>query len=308
MNKMTYITITIIFSILALTVFAQSKGAAVMTGSAQYDFIIADVDAHEVVRYSKKGERQWVYSEVRAIDVWPLPKDEVLIAYLPSPKTSDKGGVRIVNKEKKIVMDFQIDDEVMSCLLLPNGNILFTETKAGKLTEIDFTGKIIRSFDVKSKGMGHKTVRFIRMTPENTILAAECYSHVVREYSLEGQFMREFNLNMAYCAYRLKNGNTLISGYNPPQIAEIDPKGEVTWELSPSDLPDDLGLVNLCEVHRLPNGNTLVSNCVRESGTNKTVLLEITPDKKLVWQLQDSNHIKGITAVKPIWSERVYKN
>ncbi len=300
---MKQLRLTIFLSIFAITGFAQSNKSKVMIGSAQYDFIIADVDAHEVVKYSKNGERQWVYPDVRAIDVWLLPNNEVLIAYHPSKNTSDQGGVRIVNKEKEIVMDHQIDDEVMSCLLLPNGNILFTETHAGKLTELTRTGKIIRSFDVLAKGMGHKTVRFIRMTPENTILAAECYSHVLREYTLEGKFIREFVLNMAYCATRLENGNTLISGYNPPQIVEVDSKGERVWELSPKDLPKLRGLKNFCEAHRLPNGNTLVTNSIREFGKNNTVIFEVTPDKNVVWQLQDSERIKGITAVKPIWSE-----
>ena len=274
-----------------------------MSAPATYDFIIADVDAYDVVRYSKTGVRQWVYSEVRAIDVWLLSNDEVLIAYLPSELTANKGGVRIVNQKKEIIMDHQIDDEVMSCCLLPNGNILFTETKAGKLTEISREGELIRSFDVLAKGMGHKTVRFIRLTSENTILAAECYSHIVREYSLEGKFIRDFDLTMAYCAYRLENGNTLISGYNPPKIIEVNPKGKVVWELKPKDLLKLKGITNFCEAHRLPNGNTLITNSIREFGKNNSVLFEVTPDKEIVWQLRDSERIKGITAVKPIWKE-----
>ena len=225
---MKHIYIAVITIIMIGTCFAQEKTKEIMIGSAEYDFIIADIDSQEVVRYTKEGKREWVYSGVKPIDVWPLPNDEVLIAYLPSNKTKNKGGIRIVNKEKKIVMDHQINDEVMSCLLLPNGNILFTENKAGKLTELDRKGKIIRSFDVKAKGLGHKTVRYIRLSPDNTILAAECYSHVIREYSLEGKFIREFKLNMAFCAQRLKNGNTVISGYKPPRLIEVNEKGSVS--------------------------------------------------------------------------------
>lgn len=300
---MKHIATAFIAAILAGACFAQDGGEKVMVGTAGCGFIIADVDAHEVARYSSAGERKWVYSGVRAIDAWGLPKGEVLIAYLPSKKTANKGGVRIVDERKQTVMDHQVNDEVMSCLLLPNGNILFTENKAGKLTELDRDGNVIRSFDLKAKGMGHRTVRLIRMTPEKTILAAECYSHFLREYSLDGQFIREFKLKMAYCGYRLRNGNTLISGYTPPRVIEVDPKGKVVWELSPKDLPGELGIAHFCEVHRLPNGNTLVSNCIRRSGGNKTVLFEVTPDKKLVWQLRDSKRIKGLTAVKPIRRE-----
>jgi len=269
---------------------------------ADYDFVVADVDAHEVVRYARDGTRTWVYTEVRAIDAWPLPGGEMLMAYLPSERTSGQGGVRIVGRDKRTVMDHPVDDEVMSCLLLPNGNILFTECQAGRLTELDRTGKVLRSFDVKAKGRGHQTVRFIRLTPEHTILAAECYSHVLREYSLEGRFIREFELQMAYCGYRLDNGNTLISGYQPPRIVELDPEQRVVWELSGKDLPADMGLVNFCEVHRLPNGNTLVSNCIRSNVPDQAVLFEVSPDKNVVWQFRDSMRIKGVTAVKPSWN------
>ena len=300
---MKHLTIAAIIALVAGTCFTKDEGPAVMLGSAGYDFITADNSACEVVKYSGKGERTWIYPGVKAIDVWPLPKDEVLIAYLPSDKTSGKGGVRIVDKDKKIVMDHQVDDEVMSCMVLPNGNILFTENKAGKLTELDRKGKMIRSFDVKAKGMGHKTVRFIRLTSENTILAAECYSHVVREYSIEGRLIREFKHKMSFSAYRLANGNTLISGYTPPHIVELNPKGDVVWELSAKDLPGDMGFAHFCEVNRLPNGNTLVAARLRKTQENKTVVFEITPDKKLVWQLRDSTRLKGLLAVKPIWKK-----
>lgn len=44
--------------------------------------------------------------------------------------------------------------------------------------------RLIRSFDVQAKGMDRKTVRFILITPENTIWATKCYSLIVREFSL----------------------------------------------------------------------------------------------------------------------------
>lgn len=303
-NKFIKMKTSILFLLIlfiSINLQAKKKGKRIMSSPATYDFIIADVDAYEVVRYSKYGERLWVYSDVRAIDVWMLSNDDVLIAYLPSELTANKGGVRIVNSEMETVMDYQIDDEVMSCCILPNGNILFTETKAGKLSELSREGELIRSFDIIAKGMGHKTVRFIRLTPDNTILAAECYSHIVREYSLVGKFIRDFDLTMAYSAYRLENGNTLISGYHPPKVIEVNSDGETVWELLPKDLPETKGIKNFCEAQRLPNGNTLITNSIREFGKNNTVLFEITPDKKIVWQLRDSKRIKGITAVKPIF-------
>ncbi len=81
---------------------------------------------------------------------------------------------------------------------------------------------------------------------------------------------------------------------------EVDADQKTVWELTAKDLPEDMGVVNFCEVHRLPNGNTLVSNCIRKNREQKAVLFEVTPEKRVVWQLRDSMRAKGVTAVKPL--------
>jgi hypothetical protein len=70
----------------------------------------------------------------------------------------------------------------------------------------------------------------------------------------------------------------------------VNPKGEVVWEIHKDDLPG-IPLHTVQEVSRLANGNTLINNWVGNVPTAEwsTVvqLIEVTPDKKLVWALRN---------------------
>ena len=266
-----------------------------------YPFIACDVDTYEVTKCNAAGEPVWVYSQVRPIDAWLMPDDSVLISYLPSPRTGNQGGVRLVSHAQQTIFDYSYKDEIMSCQPMPSGNILVNECGAGKITEIDRAGKALRSFEVKAKGMGHATARFIRLTPQNTVLVGECYSNKLREYDFTGKLLKEWDLPMAYSASRLANGNTLISGYKPAKLAEIDPEGKTVWSLTAADLPADLNIGSFCESTRLANGNTLVACASRSAKPGpRVVYLEVSPDKKVVWKLMEPSRTRETTALKPL--------
>ena len=295
----------LIAGLLALACFQSQDGAAAeaKTNSVKpgYAFIACDVDTSEITRFNEAGEAVWVYSEVKPIDAWPMPDRAVLVAYLPSPRTGDKGGVRLIGADKKTVFDYPYTDEIMSCQPLANGNILVNECDAGRIAEIDRQGHTIRSFDVLAKGMGHKTARLIRLTPQGTVLVGECYSHKLREYDLTGKVLKEWDLPMAYSASRLANGNTLISGYKPAQVVEVDPAGKSVWSLTAADLPAELNIGSFCESTRLASGNTLVACASRSSKPGpRVVYLEVAPDKHVVWKHMEASRSRETTALKPI--------
>jgi outer membrane protein assembly factor BamB len=276
---------------------------AAQTNAAQpgYPFISCDVDTYEITKFNASGEPVWTYSQVRPIDAWPMPDGSVLVSYLPSARTANKGGVRLIAGDKRTVFDHPYNDEIMSCQPMTNGNILINECGAGRITEIDRSGKIIRSFDVQAKGKGHQTARFIRLTPNNTVLVAECYSHKLREYDFTGKVLSEWNLQMAYSGTRLANGNTLISGYKPAQLVEVDPTGKTVWTLSAMDLSTDLNIGSFCESTRLSNGNTLIACASRSSKPGpRVVLLEVSPDKRVVWKQMEPSRARETTSLKPV--------
>jgi hypothetical protein len=289
------------FAALLFAVEVLSADSANAPARPGYAFIACDVDTYEVTRFNSAGEPVWLYSEVRPIDVWPMPDGAVLIAYLPSARTANKGGVRLVSADKKTIFDFPYNDEIMSCQPLTNGNILVNECGAGRITEINREGKEVRSFSVRAKGKGHQTARFIRSTPQDTVLVGECYSHKLREYRLDGTMLKEWDLTMAYSGSRLPNGNTLISGYKPAALIEVDTTGRTVWTLSAADLPPELNIGSFCESTRLANGNTLIACASRSSKPGpRVVYLEVSPGKKVVWNQMEPSLARETTAVKPI--------
>ena len=79
----------------------------------------------------------------------------------------------------------------------------------------------------------------------------------------------------------------MISGGESAYLREIDKSGKTVWELNKSDLPG-FPLENVREVSRLSNGNTLINNYAPDGEKSGAAqLIEVTPDKKVVWALRD---------------------
>jgi outer membrane protein assembly factor BamB len=136
----------------------------------------------------------------------------------------------------------------------------------------------------------HGQFRRVRMTPAGTFLAAHMDMNKVAEYDNTGKEIWSVAVPSPWAAVRLKNGNTLISS-NKGFIHEVTPDGKVVWEFTQKDVPD-IRLFSLQEADRLANGNTVISNWCPNGIKNpkdwpKSVqVLEVTPDKKLVWALR----------------------
>jgi hypothetical protein len=112
----------------------------------------------------------------------------------------------------------------------------------------------------------------------------------VVEYSADGKEIWSVAAHSAWAAVRLKNGNTLISGNQVGYVREVNSKGETVWEIDKNDLPG-IPLYTVQEVSRLANGNTLIDNWAGSlplaDWPNVVQLIEVTPDKKVVWALRD---------------------
>jgi hypothetical protein len=113
----------------------------------------------------------------------------------------------------------------------------------------------------------------------------------VVEYDLNGKEVWSVQAASAWAAVRLQNGNTLISGDAKGYVREVNPKGETVWEFTQTDVPD-IKIFNIQGANRLANGNTVICNWCSGGAKNfadwpTTVqVLEVTPDKKVVWALR----------------------
>jgi len=136
----------------------------------------------------------------------------------------------------------------------------------------------------------HGQFRHIRMTRAGTFLVAHMDLGKVVEYAPDGKVLWSVDAPSAWAAVRLANGNTLISGNANGYVREVDPRGETVWEIDKQDLPG-IPLFTVQEVSRLANGNTLINNwsggLPPEQVRTAVQLVEVTPDKKVVWALKD---------------------
>ena len=138
-------------------------------------------------------------------------------------------------------------------------------------------------------GSVHAQFRNVRMTRAGTYLLPYLDMGKVVEYDQNWkELWSATNAPSVWAAVRLENGNTLISGNQHAFVREINPKGEIVWEVKNGDLPGiRINSVHGCQ--RLANGNTVICNWtagVKKPDWPKIVqLIEVTPDKKVVWAI-----------------------
>jgi hypothetical protein len=73
----------------------------------------------------------------------------------------------------------------------------------------------------------------------------------------------------AHTARRLPNGNTLISATDDNRVIEVNPRGDVTWEMTGISYPN--------EAWRLANGNTLITDKLGDR------VIEVDSSRNIVW-------------------------
>jgi len=148
----------------------------------------------------------------------------------------------------------------------------------------------------------HPQFRRIRMTGRGTYLAPFLKMDRVAEYDKDFNEIWSYAIPTPWSATRLKNGHTLIVNERERIVREVAPTGDTVWELTQADLPEDVVFRNIQTAERLANGNTVVFSST--GGTKKedrpTLIqaVEVTPDKKVVWVLQDWKNLGPATTAQ----------
>ena len=143
----------------------------------------------------------------------------------------------------------------------------------------------------------HAEFRRVRYTAQGTYLVPFLNMNKVVEYDKNFHEVWSYNIGTPWAAVRLKNGNTLITDEGGNLTREVNSKGETVWEFKNSDLPAEYRFTQAPQsCTRLANGNTVF--CSRGSAGKGPQLIEVTPDKKVVWVLQDWKTLGDATAVQ----------
>lgn len=207
-----------------------------------------------------------------------------------------KTGASEVTPDKKIIWHYQAEKgaEVHSVQPIGLDKVLMVQNgNPAKMMLVNITtGQTEKQMDIPTPrpNSAHMQFRRFRQTPVGTYLAAHSDVGRVVEYDAAMKEIWSVAAPGCWSACRLKNGNTLI-GCSTHGAREVNSKGETVWEFTQKDCPD-IKLFIIQEVSRLANGNTLMCNWCPNDVKNKadwpkTVqVLEVTPEKKIVWALR----------------------
>lgn len=197
--------------------------------------------------------------------------------------------------------------------VLPNGNILYQQGWT-KILEVTPDKRTVWEYDAaKMNGNDGKRVEvhaFQRLADGLTMLAESGPARII-EVDKAGKLQREVKLKVnkpnphsdTRLVRKIANGNYLVAHESDGFVREYDATGKIVWdyevplfgrERKGGHGPEAFGN-SLFSAIRLDNGNTLIG------GGNGHCVLEVTPQKKIVWKLEQ-NDLPGITLA---WVTRV---
>lgn len=278
----------------ALRLIACLLVVLLINGSAraQRRVVAADYEKKRLAVISPDGKVEWEHRIDDIHDLHVLPNGQLLF------QTSWTRIVEIDPITGEVVWQYDAAKsngnagrkvEVHAFQRLPDGVTMIAESGPGRIIEVDRDGKLLKEVKLKlAKPDPHRDTRLVRKLDTGNYLVAHESEGVAREYDPAGKVVWEHNVgSKVYGVSRLANGNTLIGCGDGHRVLEVDKDGKEVWSLNEKDVPG-VRLAWVTTAERLSNGNTLVVNC--HAGPENPQIIEVTPDKKLVWSFKDFEH------------------
>ncbi|MGV3773997.1 MAG: hypothetical protein ACO1QB_13935 [Verrucomicrobiales bacterium] len=265
----------ICFAALTISVAAQEKTTHKFLATGGETYIVAN-----------DNKVEWSYPHSTR-DGFVLKNGNLLLALSKSDKYPG-GAVVEVTRSGETIFEWQgTQSEVNTAQMLPNGNIMVTEAgPKPRVLELNREKKVVLEFPISCQLTNHHMQsRMTRKLANGNYLVPQLLDKVVREYDSKGKIVWEVATpHWPFTAIRLENGNTLINCTYGNISIEVDKEGKTVWQLSNDDLPKAL-IKDACGGQRLPNGNTVITSY--GIGVDRTKLIEVTPEKKVIWTYTD---------------------
>jgi len=173
-------------------------------------------------------------------------------------------------------------------------------TEAGpnpRLLEVDRNGKVHVEFKLACQNKNaHMETRMARKLADGTYLAPHLLDFAVKQYDKTGKVLKTFDTavegdkarkihSWPFTAIRLADGSTHVNLTHGNRSVRFDADGKIIWQVTNKDLPGPW-LADPCGAQVLPNGNVVIAS-YGQPNAKLPKLLEITPDKKVVWTHYD---------------------
>jgi hypothetical protein len=242
------------------------KSIAGQTGSPRR-LLVADDSKHRLAIITTNDSLAWEIEVGPIHDAWELENGNILL---------QQGWTKIVEvtPQKKVVWTYDAANsngntgrpvEVHAFQRLPDGRTMIVESGPARIIEVDTHGELKHEIKLKvNRPSTHSDTRLARKIAPARYLVAHENDGFVREYDARGNVVWEYEIPLF--------GKSRKPGHGP----------------------EAFGNAVFC-AERLPNGNTLIG------GGNGHCVLEVTPQKEIVWKLEQ-NDLPGITLA---WVTRV---
>lgn len=260
--------------------------------------ILAAGDRHILI-LSPTGEIQWEYPTKLTHDAWMLPNGNVLFA--------DGETVTEVTRDKKVAFQYRAAEQkgggTYGCQRLTDGRTLAAENSTGRILELDSSGKVVFALQTSPFQPGqHQNLRLARKLANGHYLVCHSGAQLVKEYTPAGEVVWEVKVpgSLAFAAIRTPRNRTLVACLD--RVIEYDSDGRSLWECSAAEL-SGVSARNFTGLNLLPNGN-LVIGCYRAYAEGQgCALLEVSPEKQVVWRYSHPKGDQTMMAVELLSSE-----
>ena len=250
--------------------------------------LAADYSTKRIGIIDKDGKLEWEHPIQDIHDACVLPNGNLLFQ-------TSWTQILEMTPEKKIVWRYDAGKqngnegkrvEVHAFQRLENGLTMIAESGPGRIIEVDRNGSLQLEIKLKLNSPdAHRDTRLARKLRGGNYLVAHEGDGCVREYDRTGKVVWEHDTKaQVYSAERLVNGHTLIGCGSGNRVIEVHPTGKIVWSIEKNELPG-ITLAWVTMVERLPNGNTTIVNC--HAGPDSPQMIEVTPEKKVVWTFKD---------------------
>ncbi|MBN2453884.1 MAG: aryl-sulfate sulfotransferase [Candidatus Omnitrophica bacterium] len=260
----------------------------------------SDPENTRVVEIDMNGKIVWEYalpSQLKrysnpGFDAELLPNGNILIV-LP------RKGIYEINRKGDVIWSHWDSKISHDADRLSNGNTIYVFGASDKMgdaqvKEVTPGGEAVWSWyagdhfntseykDIYDDGWTH-TNAVTRLENGNTLISPRNFNRLV-EIDPQGKvvdIIGEDFLEAQHDPEVLANGNILVANHGRPQeVLEIDREsGGIAWRF----VMPERRTWPVRDVNRLPNGNTLI--------TGSTVILEVTPEKEIVWRVRMADGI-----------------
>jgi outer membrane protein assembly factor BamB len=274
-------------------------------GLAQHPMLFAG-EGYNMLFVVNEGKVIWTYSTGKGgeiDDVWMLSNGHILF--------TTQYHVYEVTPRKEIVWHYDAPEgtEIHTCQPIGIDKVMFVQNGLppklivmNKKTGAVETEHALPAPSPTDPKTVHPQFRRVRVTAKGTYLAAHLNMNKVVEYDRNFEPIWTYEIPSPWAAVRLRNGNTLIDDERERLVREVNPKGEIVWEFRQTDLPPGVVFHNIQTADRLANGNTVIFSSTggtkREDRPNIIQAVEVTPDKKVVWVLQDWKNLGPATTAQ----------